>query len=1006
MRFEKERIEKLLEILEGLMLHHECKITDIKYHEGKERCEQTKVFEPGQRWGGVDCYYRFYATVEYPQSYEGQRIALRVVTGQEDDWDATNPQFMLYANGERMQGIDINHNLLILTQKAKKGEAVSLDFEAFSGLIGNLVEFKLSAFILDRDIECLYYNILASFEAAILYDKGDMNYIKIFKHLTAAANLLDLRSEYSDEFYASVRQANQYLEDEYYGKEFSSEATALCVGHTHIDVAWQWRTVHTEKKAERSFSTVMALMEEYPEYRFMSSQPQLYEYIKTNNPDLYTEIKAQIKAGRWETEGGMWVEADCNLSSGESLIRQILFGQRFFEEEFGTENKVLWLPDVFGYSAALPQIIKKCGMEYFVTSKISWNEFNRVPMDTFMWRGIDGTEVLTQFITVRADHDEGDLEFYCTYNGKIRPNHIRGGYEQYQQKDLNQEILAPIGYGDGGGGTTRYDMEMGRRMAKGIPGVPKVQFGTVRGYMDDLHRRVRTERNLPTWVGELYLEYHRGTYTSMAINKKFNRKSENLLQDTEFVCSLQSTLNEQRYPQDEINSWWKGVLLNQFHDILPGSSIKEVYDDSTELYEGIMTDAGVLCDQTMSNLAGQIQVEEDGFVVWNTTGFERSDYVSIDDKRFFVEAIPAKGYAFIPEEIVKRRSNIRVTEKVIETDFYQVVFDDDWQIERIFYKSTGREVLAGAGNVLAAFEDLPFKYDAWDINIYYQEKRWAIDNVQKVEIVDIGEGKAVKIKRKFLKSTIEQQIVFYDKIERIDFETTIDWKESHILLKVEFPVTVRAQKATYDIQFGNVERPTHWNTSWDMARFEVCAHKWGDLSQDDFGVSLLNDCKYGYDIKDNMMRLTLLKSATFPNPVADQGMHHFTYSLYPHAGDWRLGNTPKQGYFLNNPLVVQKVHTSSGNLPARLSFFALDTKKENVIIEVIKKAERGQMLILRIYECFNRNDVVKLSSHFTIAKAYDCTMKEEILEELSVENGEAVFEINPYEIKTIGIILE
>ena len=1007
MRFEKERIEKLLEVIGGLMLHHEQKITEIEYHEGKQDGTPREAFKTGQRWGKRDRFYRFYAALKCPDDYARQRIALQVITGQEGGWDATNPQFLLHANGKRMQGIDINHNVLILTQSATPGEEISLDFEAFSGLIGNLLEFKLSAFILDRDIEQLYYSLRASFEAALLYDENTTEYITIFKHLTNAVNLLDLREAHSREFYQSVQKANEYFEKEYYGKVPSSEATALCIGHTHIDVAWQWRTVHTEKKAERSFSTVMALMEEYPEYRFMSSQPQLYQYIKQNNPKLYSEIKEKVKEGRWETEGGMWVEADCNLASGESLVRQLLFGQKFFKTEFGTDNKVLWLPDVFGYSAALPQIIKKCDMEYFVTSKISWNEFNRVPMDTFMWRGIDGTEVLTQFITIREDNpNESNLKFFATYNGKINPNQIKGGYDQYQQKDINQEILAPIGYGDGGGGTTRLDMEMGRRLAKGIPGMPKTRFGTLRGYMEELDDRVKACKYLPTWVGELYLEYHRGTYTSMAINKKYNRKSENLLQDVELLSSLQSTINQQTYPHTIINGLWEKILLNQFHDILPGSSIREVYEDSTVVYEEVKKDATTLYHQNLQEVGKHIDVKDDGFVIWNTTGFKRSDYINIEDQYFYIEDIPAKGYSYVSPDILSRSSNIVVHDNVLETDLYQVTFDQAWQLNSIICKATGQEVLAGKGNALSAFEDFPFQFDAWDINIYYQEKEWAIDDLQSVEIIEKGQCKVVRVKRNFMKSTIEQDIIFYDKMARIDFETTIDWHEKHTLLKTAFPVNVNAQKATYDIQFGNVERPTHWNTSWDKAKFEVCAHKWGDLSQDDFGVSILNDCKYGYDIKDNVMRLTLLKSATDPNEVADQGLHKFTYSLYPHQGDWRQANVIKAGYFVNNPLVVEAVKQQAGDLPERCSFFTVMSEKENVVMETVKKAEDSDLLIIRIYEGFNREDKVKLSSYFAIDQAYDCNMKEAIISELPVVDGEVEFTIKPYEIKTLGLKLK
>ncbi len=401
--------------------------------------------------------------------------------------------------------------------------------------------------------------------------------------LNDAINLLDMRKVPSDAFYASVEEARALLAKTVYGEMAGyQEIIASCIGHTHIDVAWWWTVSQTREKVARSFATVLKLMEEYPEYKFMSSQPVLYSFLKERYPELYAQIKERVKEGRWEPEGGMWLEADCNLSSGESLVRQFLYGKRFFKEEFGKDNRVLWLPDVFGYSGALPQIMKKSGIDYFMTTKLSWNQFNMIPNDTMLWEGIDGSRVLTHFISTLGIGQSVE-RFFTTYSGMLHPDAIMGGWERYQNKEMNNDILIAYGYGDGGGGPTREMLETGRRMEKGVKGIPTVRQCGSRKYFEELEERVKDNRRLPVWTGEFYFEYHRGTYTSMARNKRSNRKSELLLSDLELLSVLAAKKGV-AYPAEQLEKMWKTVLLNQFHDILPGSSIAEVYEVTKKEY--------------------------------------------------------------------------------------------------------------------------------------------------------------------------------------------------------------------------------------------------------------------------------------------------------------------------------------------------------------------------------------------------------------------------------------
>ena len=624
----------------------------------------------------------------------------------------------------------------------------------------------------------------------------------------------------------------------------------------------------------------------------------------------------------------MWLEADCNIPSGESLVRQILVGSRFIKEEFNKDVEYLWLPDVFGYSWALPQILKKSGINTFMTTKISWNQYNRMPHDTFNWKGMDGTEILTHFITTPEPWSEPGSWFY-TYNGRLTPKTVKGVWDAYTDKNLTKDLLVSYGFGDGGGGVNREMLEYRRRLDK-MPGLPNVKTGKAGEYFKCLREKVaNTNEYVHTWDGELYLEYHRGTYTSQAYTKMMNRRLEFLYRETEWLGAMTALNNNdfKVYPSTNLTKGWKTILRHQFHDIIPGSSITEVYEDTKVEYK----EAEYIALKEQENFKSSlIKESENTWTVINNANWSRSEIVEIEselegnfydnegnkleaqrvDNKYIVEVKDIDGLGFKTitlkvEEIETCEKTFEVVENGINTPYYNLRWNNVGQLTSIFDKENNREVLAKnqRGNVLQMFEDKPMAHEAWDIDIYYQEKMREVTDLQNVCVVENGNLKAVvRFNYKYMNTTINQDMVVYKNDRRIDFVTNVDWREKKQLLKVAFPVDIRSTVATYDVQFGNVKRATNWNTSWEMAKFESVAQQWVDLSQRDYGVSLLNNCKYGHDIKDNVIRLTLLKSATHPDPVQDQGEQNFTYSLLPHKGDFIEGDIVRAAYNLNQPL--------------------------------------------------------------------------------------------------------
>lgn len=973
------------------------------------------LFNKNDVWRGRDTYLWIQKQVKLPNA---SNSLFYFDFGKTGGGGNSGFEALLFIDGQPYQGVDSNHKEVFVNESLA-GKDVVVSLKLWSGLEGGGIPsvqqhvFKAASLqSLDIATDQLYYTgkmILKTIKQ--LNDRDAVKY-QLEQLLDKCFKFIDYSDPYSIGFYQSIHKAFDYLSTELDKLPNDSLIKFSAIGHTHIDVAWLWRLKHTREKAARSFSTVLRLMEKYPEYIFLQSQPQIYKYIKEDYPEIYQKIQERVQEGRWEIDGAMWLEADCNIPSGESLTRQILHGKQFIKKEFDQDSRYLWLPDVFGYSWALPQILKKSGIDTFMTTKISWNQYNRMPHDTFWWRGIDGTEILTHFITTpEIDYSDRNSWFY-TYNGHLEPETLLGSYDGYQDKNINNDLLLAYGYGDGGGGVTR-DMLEKRRVLDKIPGLPSVKTEKAGDYFARLHETFEnTEQYVHTWDGELYLEYHRGTYTSQAKVKKMNRKTELALRELEILYSWQHQDAQLRYPAAELYSAWEMLLRNQFHDIIPGSSIHEVYQD----YE---KELGTVNDK-LRELTEQLETGGKAVTVVNTAGWKRDSLITIPGENIvldeldqvlpqvhragetivFVKDVSPLGTKQLKisdrlkQEEVAQSSLADVGKNSLETDFYEVAWNQAGHLIKLYDKLNKREVLKGQGNVFQLFEDKPVNYDAWDIDIFYQEKSCDLS----ADTIMIEENNSlftsIKFHYSFGKSTISQLMYLYKHTSRIDFKTIVDWHERQKLLKVKFPVNVRSTEATYDIQYGNVKRATHWNTTWDLAKFETVAHQWADLSDRRYGISLLNDCKYGYDIKGNVMRLSLLKGAIHPDPTADIGEQTFTYSLLPHCGDFIEGKTVEEAWEINQPLTILAEKTVKNDLVNLVS-------EEPVVIDAIKQSENGDGTIIRIHDHMGCQRKIK------IAIPTNCCWCETNLMEETISKyteGPIEVEVTPYEIRTFKLL--
>jgi alpha-mannosidase len=1044
-RWTAEKIAQRLALIEPLVYRRHQPLAPFRYLvlEGPHTAppvgldvqdNQWSVVEPDTYWAGwsTDFTLRTHFTVpaEWPADAP---VALHLPIGTAGDF--SHPEALVCIDGTAYAACDRHHQEVLLPARWCDGRDHLLALHGWTGLGGALRRQPEHRLFMRPCAVVQIDQTTRSFLATARVALGIANALEahsparghLLNALDTACQLLETREPFGEAFYASVPAAHAALKAGIGQAGPPLAVDIVATGHAHIDVAWLWTLGQTRRKASRTFHTVLRLMEQFPDYHFTQSQPQLYDFVQQDDPALFDGIKRRVAEGRWEPVGGMWLEADCNLSGPEALVRQFLLGVAFFREHFGPHamSPVLWLPDAFGYPWSLPQLIKQAGLHYFFTIKLGWSQYNRLPYDSFWWQGLDGTRVLTHFSTTPA---RGNSAYASTYNAEMTPEQVLGTWTNCQQKELHHPLLMAFGYGDGGGGPTREMLENARELAT-FPATPRVQQASVAEFFRRLEAVV--DHRLPTWNGELYLELHRGTYTTQSRTKRANRQSEFLLHDAEFLAALASVLDPQyHYPATPLRQAWQLVCLNQFHDIIPGSSIGPVYVESQQQYQDVKQLAEAAREQALNAIASAVGGE---LLIVNPTAFARHDlaFLSGDAPTAWqhpdgvpVSTQPVEGGVLIdagelvpfsvtaltaPSTVPPAVCNrLTATPTLLENEFLRVEFSPCGDVVRIFDKRTGREVLpVGAiANQFQAFEDRPLAWDAWDVDIFYDDKLWVSDPATLVRVVESGPLRAtLEMHRRILHSDYVQRISLCHNRARLDFETTIDWRERHILLKVAFPVDVLSPVATYDIQWGNVQRPTHRNTSWDWARFETCAHKWVDLSEGNYGVSLLNDCKYGHDIHNNVMRLSLLRSPTVPDPDADQGEHRFVYSLLPHVGSWGI-DTVREAYALNDRLLVQGgKRQAAGERPlpgSPVSFIACSAA--NFVIETLKRAEDGHGLIMRGYECQRQRGPVTLTTGFTLRQAWRTNLLEEGQEPLTVDNNRVTIFVKPYEIVTVRLI--
>ncbi|GAB0193978.1 alpha-mannosidase 2C1 [Grus japonensis] len=784
-----------------------------------------------------------------------------------------------------------------------------------------------------------------------------------------------------------------------------SQHTIHAMGHCHIDSAWLWPYEETIRKCARSWVTAVRLMESNPEFTFTCSQAQQFEWVRSWYPGLYAQIQHFVAKGQFIPVGGTWVEMDGNLPSGESMVRQFLQGQRFFQEQFGQICSEFWLPDTFGYSAQLPQLMRGCGIKRFLTQKLSWNLVNAFPHHTFFWEGIDGSRVLTHF-------PPGD-----SYGMHGRVEEMLKTVKNNKDKGRVNDSALLFGFGDGGGGPTQMMLDRMKRMSD-TDGLPRVQISTPDRLFSVLERE---SSQLCTWVGELFLELHNGTYTTQAQIKKENRECEQILHDVEVLSTLAVARDSAfQYPASQLQRLWRLLLLNQFHDVLPGSCIRLVVEDALQYYSEIRSAGAQLQEEAVQSLCGDLLQPKAGStestLVLNTLPWERTEVISrtkpAKPETLALVTVPSMGYALVREPLpplqpvaVRKQEDGSVA---MENGVIAVCLDAMGRLTSLRLVDSERESIPDGcyANQFALFDDIPLYWDAWDVMDYHLETRKpVITLLRPLEITLAGglRGSASFSLQVGESSTVTQEIILDATCPYLRFLTQVEWKEAHKFLKVEFPVQVRSTNATYEIQFGHLQRPTHWNTSWDWARFEVWAHKWLDLSEHGFGVAVLNDCKYGASAHGNVLSLSLLRAPKSPDATADIAYHQFTYAVMPHRGSFQDAGVIQHAYNLNFPL--HAVPASSAECPA---WSAFSVSSPAVVLETVKQAEdRPEAVVVRLYEAHGSTVVAWLQTSLPVEEAMLCDLLERPVARgcLPLEQRGVRLSFTPFRVLSILLVL-
>ena len=1017
-------VPDLLEVRDPSFEHFDC----------PDNSGEWRKITTGEYWGSKNGWTDFRAEVTVPAGWKDGIVNLHVehtVLFSESPvcyaLEFAGPEGQVFIDSVRTGAIDREHHKIRCNLEAGKSYDVRAVF--FAGR--KECRHQLKAFSLqwvDTATEKLYYDIKALLDIVKLMSRTEKTYFNIIDILDRTINAIDFRdvpeitlsSEYQrctvdEAFYRSVAAAQEIYEHGLAALKGSPDVPVVTVvGHAHIDLAWLWELRHTHHKCVRTFATQCRLLEQYDKWVFNQSSPQAYKWIETDAPDLFAYIRKFIDAGRWDADGAMWCEADTNVLSGESLVRQLLYGKRYFKNKLGVDSRILWLPDVFGYSGALPQLLRLADVDGFVTSKISWSQYNRFPYDTFLWKGIDGTGIPTHFITTPCEGSH-----ILTYNAMMRADEVKGAWDEYRQKSLGVEPLVSYGYGDGGGGPTSEMIENSLRMSElpAIEGFPELRHEKV----SELMKRIcdKTE-DMPVWDGELYLEYHRGTYTTQGWLKRANRKNEIRLHNIEWLSSIAGELYELN--KTALAEVWEDLLLCHFHDIIPGSSVAEVYYDEIRPMQNAIADK---TDAMITDVTGKIAAAVDTtayskpLVLFNTLSWDRNDPVKLADGHWIDRVtVPAGGWTVIeadkPADTAGRSLSVTDDGRKISNRFWDIELDDNGEISVLFDKVNNRSVLESgkSGNCWQVFADRPMAHPAWDIDYYYQENPIAGPELISIKV---AENTPVRIAVELIwqmpscgdvkPSIITQLMAVYDGNPRIDFETKVEWYEHNQLLKVAFPLAVRTTEATCQIQFGHLRRPTHTNTSWDVAKFEVCAQQYVDLAEYGYGSALMNDCKYGYDFDKNIVRLTCIKCPQAPDPYADKGFHEFTYSLLPHAGSFQDAGIERAARELNVPVIVRETEVSGGNLPASYAFVRCDNPA--IIIDTVKPAEDiKSATIIRLYESHGSHSDVTLAFAEAVNEVKVVNLLEKTADtniSLACNDNEVTFRIAPFQVVTLQI---
>ncbi|WP_124065591.1 glycoside hydrolase family 38 C-terminal domain-containing protein [Clostridium sp. E02] len=1003
-------------------------ITKQKYSYEEAMKQKFTPMPKGTPWGGKWEYGWFQTEILLPQKAEGKRICLKPEVGGE---------MLVFVNGKVSGARDLKHNQITLTRCAKAGERFFVAAESYAGHGPRLenggpcpvsripvpepptfqVMTGASAIgIWNEEVFQLFMDAYTLSRLLEGLDKKSLRAMKIREGLAEFTCLVDFEQD-SNGFKSSIQRARKRLAPLLSCVNGSTAPEFTIFGQSHLDLAWLWPWEETKRKCARTLSTQMDLSDEYEEYQFLLCEPPIMEAVKTYYPQLYDRLKKKVEEGAFLPEGGMYVEPDTNLVSGESLIRQCLYGRKWFREEMGIESVMVWLPDCFGFSGQLPQIMKGCGLKYFATQKMAraLKGCDEFPYHNFWWEGIDGTRILTHF--------------YKKNNARLDPYDLISRWEKDRVQQTNiHTFLFPFGYGDGGGGATREMLEVAKRV-KDLEGVPRTKMESPVLFFRRLEQENRVKE---VYKGELYLPWHRGTYTSQAWLKKENRKLELKLREAELWSSVATFLKGTYNWREKLEVLWKTLLFHQFHDILPGTSITRVYEDARKELKKMEEEVEAIQNEAMESLFDR---DREHLVIFNPLSWEREEVIEIPSFRgdvFYQNGkqlktqrkgesllvpvvVPSCGYAEIKGgkdlDAEKSRNDSKKACRIykeagtfiMDNDEIHVVVDNKGQILHVIDRQTGTEYIDQPSNQMLLYQDINVDYDAWEMNSFYEKLPIHLSGTVKVIIKESGPVLvSLLVTRMLHDSPMEQEIVLRYHSRRVDFITRIDWRETHKLLKVGFSVCVQSEESIEEIQFGYVKRPTHRNRRQDADRFEVSCHRYAALSEPGRTAALLNDCKYGISTLNNRMDLTLLKSPVWPDMYADKGIQDFTYSFYGADRDFADSGVIREGMELNVPFRVLKKGEG------RREFFRIDS--DSVLLETVKMAEDGSGdLIMRLYESAGRHACCTVLMDFMVEFVWETSMEEILLEGKSIpvthQKGQSFIgaEWTPFEIKTVRV---